>query len=586
MDRLLSLRNRFLVIFLLIFAVGGATAWVLISAVNRGTVSTLSSWFAEKSVLYEKSRVLQLMLREVVLAQKLASSPVLKAWVADEANPRAKARAMAELEDYRQFFRSESYFFALADSGNYYFSDGKATDPSAPRYTLSPTIPKDGWFYATLGEVDDHRLNVDTDRVLKVTRVWINTVLKVDGKARAVIGTGVDLSDFIASVIAPVTPGVTNMLLDDKGAIQAHPDVSVIDFASIAKVRRREAQSTVFNLVDDVIERDMLRDALERLAHGETQTETLDLTIQGRRHIAGIAYLPDIKWFLATLTHPEAINGGSHPLAIVAAVVAVLGITLLLAGLAFHHVVLHRLRALYAAAREMAAGNYSVALPPAGSDELGRLTQAFREMGLRIADHTGELQREVAKRTEVLERIAYADFLTGLLNRRGIIDRINVEKNRLSRQGRLLGLLMLDIDHFKRINDTYGHDLGDQALVQLSNTIRGVMRSYDVCARWGGEEFLVIVTDVGSSEELLSTAEKLRMAIKENPIVSEGRNIVITVSIGAHLSNPEEDIDAMLKIADDALYEAKQAGRDRVVLGTPGAEAAPADEENKPAKES
>jgi hypothetical protein len=139
-----SLRNRFLAIFLPIFLGGAATAYGVISAFNEDIVRTLGSWFAEKSVLYEKSKVLQLMLREVVLCQKMASSPVLKAWVRNEADPRAKARAMAELEDFRRFFRSGSYFFAIARSGNYYFDEGSGGDASRPRYTLSPSIPKDG----------------------------------------------------------------------------------------------------------------------------------------------------------------------------------------------------------------------------------------------------------------------------------------------------------------------------------------------------------------------------------------------------------------------------------------------------------
>jgi diguanylate cyclase (GGDEF)-like protein len=564
MNRVLSLRARFLLLILLIFLGGAATAWGVIATLNQGIVATLGSWFAEKAVLYEKSKVLQLLLREVVLSQKMASSPVLKAWVRNENDPAVKARALAELEDYRRFFRSGSYFFAIARSGNYYFSDGNTAAPARPRYTLDRAIPKDAWFYETLSQVDDHQLNVDTDRVLKVTRVWVNTVLKLDGQAQAVIGTGVDLSDFIASVIRSGTPGVTNMLLDARGAIQAHPDVSIIDFASIAKARRLEAQSTIYNLIDDPVQRDTVRAALERLVAGDAQTETLEILIQGKRHIAGLTYLPDIKWFLATLTHPEAA-ATAYPTAIAVAVVAALGITLLLAGLAFHRIVLRRLSALSAAARAIAGGNYSVELPRAGNDELGSLIRSFSEVRKRIADHTSELEREVAERTAVLERIAYADFLTGLLNRRGIIERIEVEKNRLSRQGRNLGMLMLDLDHFKRVNDTFGHDLGDRVLAQVANTIRGVMRSYDVCGRWGGEEFLVIVTDVGSAEELALTAEKLREAIKANPVVEDGAPMVVTVSIGAYLAQPDEDIDSMIKKADEALYEAKAAGRDRVV---------------------
>ena len=98
---------------------------------------TLSGWYAEKHVLYERSKVLQRMLREIVLTQKMASSPILEQWVRSEDGPRAGEQAFAELEDFRAFFRSGSYFLALASSGHYYFDDGESVhDPARPRYTL------------------------------------------------------------------------------------------------------------------------------------------------------------------------------------------------------------------------------------------------------------------------------------------------------------------------------------------------------------------------------------------------------------------------------------------------------------------
>ena len=107
-----SLRYRFLAVFLLIFLGGALASYAVVSRVSRDIVRTLTSWFAEKNVLYEKSKVLQLMLREIVLAQKMASSPTLKAWVRAERDSEAARRAIAELEDFRLMFRSRSYFFA------------------------------------------------------------------------------------------------------------------------------------------------------------------------------------------------------------------------------------------------------------------------------------------------------------------------------------------------------------------------------------------------------------------------------------------------------------------------------------------
>jgi diguanylate cyclase (GGDEF)-like protein len=218
------------------------------------------------------------------------------------------------------------------------------------------------------------------------------------------------------------------------------------------------------------------------------------------------------------------------------------------------------------AAKQVSVGNYSVQLPQQGRDELSRLGHTFQVMTDRIAAHTANLEQQVAERTRVLERQAQADFLTGLLNRRGMGERIHGEKNRLAREGGKLGMLILDLDHFKKINDSFGHDLGDRALVHTANTIRSVMRSYDLSSRWGGEEFLVIVPRIISRDALMIVAEKLRNEIKSRPLEVDGRRIVLTVSIGGYFADPKETTDTILKAADDALYAAKQNGRDCTVV--------------------
>jgi diguanylate cyclase (GGDEF)-like protein len=559
-----SLRNRFLLLFVVIFLVGSLASYAVMSWFTRDVIDTMGSWFAEKSVLYEKARVLQLLVREITLTQKMASSPLLKAWVKNESDPQTKARALAELEDFRHFFRSKSYFFAIARSGHYYFDDeSKSADPTRPRYVLSESIPKDGWFFATLRQVPDYQLNVDTDRYLKMTKVWINTVLRDNGQPLAVIGTGVDLSDFIESVIHTTQPGVTNVLLDRNGAIQAHHDISIIDFASIAKAQRNEKQSTLFDLIDDAHDQARFQQALTDLADGKAETRTLQASIQGKRHIVGVTYLPGIKWFMVSLTHPESAENRTYFYALVGVRIVGLALMLLILGIVFDRLVLRRLARLDAAAKQITAGNYAVQLPQAGSDELGRLGHTFQEMADRIAAHTNNLEQQVSERTQVLARQAEADFLTGLLNRRGIGERIRVEKNRLAREGGKLGMLLLDVDHFKTINDNYGHELGDRALVHTANAIRGIMRSYDLCARWGGEEFLVLVPRIISRDALAIVAEKLRAEVKSKPIAGE---IFLTVSIGGYFASPNENTDAILKAADEALYAAKQAGRDRCVV--------------------
>ena len=572
-----SLRYRFLLLFLLIFLGGAAATYGAVVWFTQDIVNTLLGWYAEKNVLYEKSKVFEVLLPDVALARKMASSPVLKEWVASESDPRIKARAIAELEDYRSFFRSKSYFFAIASSGNYYYNDENGGhDLRRPRYTLSRSIPKDEWFYSTLRRVDDHELNVDTDRHLGVTKVWINTVLRVEGVPLAVIGTGVDLSDFIRSVVSNAVPGVTNMLLDRDGAIQAHQDVSRIDFASIARRKRDEKQSTIFSMIDAPQDHAKIVAAFAELSAGTRATRVLDLTIQDQRYVAGISYLPELKWFLLTLSHPSAAEKRYYAAAVAGVLIVALALTLLLAGFVFDRLVLRRLALLDAAVSQLARANYELALPVDGSDEVGRLGRTLKDMASKVDMHTKDLERQVMERTQVLERLAYADFLTGLLNRRGAIDRIEVEKNRLARQSAYLGIMILDLDYFKSINDRHGHNFGDRVLAHVAATIRETMRSYDLCARWGGEEFLVVLPGLPDVGVLAATAEKLRARIKERALVLDGVSAGLTVSIGCHLAGSDESIDQMIKAADDALYAAKQQGRDRVVTAARPAEAGPA----------
>jgi diguanylate cyclase (GGDEF)-like protein len=124
---------------------------------------------------------------------------------------------------------------------------------------------------------------------------------------------------------------------------------------------------------------------------------------------------------------------------------------------------------------------------------------------------------------------------------------------------------LLDIDHFKHINDTYGHEAGDAALVQLAKTIREQLRNTDVVGRWGGEEFLILLPGSLASESQL-VMRRLVEAIAATPIIYAGQTIHIKASIGLAQNKPDESINALIQRADLALYQAKDTGRNQVIL--------------------
>lgn len=164
-----------------------------------------------------------------------------------------------------------------------------------------------------------------------------------------------------------------------------------------------------------------------------------------------------------------------------------------------------------------------------------------------------------------LERYAHTDALTGLNNRRIFMQRLDEEAERVRRHGSPLSVLLFDLDHFKRVNDTYGHDAGDKMLICVSQTTNNIKRASDVSARLGGEEFGLLLpeTDQQGAAQL---AQRLRKAIEASSItLGTGETVSITTSIGvATISRKQDELENVLKHADNALYRAKDSGRNQV----------------------
>jgi diguanylate cyclase (GGDEF)-like protein/PAS domain S-box-containing protein len=170
--------------------------------------------------------------------------------------------------------------------------------------------------------------------------------------------------------------------------------------------------------------------------------------------------------------------------------------------------------------------------------------------------------RALLAANRALEQLASTDGLTGLWNRRELDERVRREIDRADRYGDDLSLVLYDIDHFKTINDRFGHPAGDRVLVELGRRLRSQLRESDGLGRWGGEEFLVLMPH-SSGEEARRLAEKLRRLVAETPVEDVG---TVTASFGVAQRRPQEPAEAWFRRVDGALYRAKQAGRNRVEL--------------------
>jgi diguanylate cyclase (GGDEF)-like protein len=168
-----------------------------------------------------------------------------------------------------------------------------------------------------------------------------------------------------------------------------------------------------------------------------------------------------------------------------------------------------------------------------------------------------------------LNRLVMTDALTGLYNRRYLMEHLAQELNESDRYGTPATCLMLDIDNFKSINDSYGHPFGDFVLTRMARVITNTVRRADIAGRYGGEEFLIIMPRL-APEEALVLAERLRVAVGAQPFLYKGRSVPLTVSIGLagyrRLPAARRNGAALIEAADQALYTAKRSGRNQCVL--------------------
>jgi diguanylate cyclase (GGDEF)-like protein/PAS domain S-box-containing protein len=175
-------------------------------------------------------------------------------------------------------------------------------------------------------------------------------------------------------------------------------------------------------------------------------------------------------------------------------------------------------------------------------------------------------QKANTLRIKELEKLALVDPLTRVANRAYMQRAIQIRLEEKKRLKVPFGIFFIDIDLFKNINDTYGHDVGDKVLKYISRTIAINSRPFDVYGRWGGEEFVGIIRNI-SVEDLEAFGNRLRMLIESSYISHERHKLQVTVSIGATMVNDEDTVETLIKRADTLMYESKKTGRNRLTLG-------------------
>ncbi|MFA7322602.1 MAG: sensor domain-containing diguanylate cyclase [Dokdonella sp.] len=417
------------------------------------------------------------LVRPVLISSTMAHDTFLRDWVLKgESNVAEMARYLGEI---RQRYGAFSSFFVSEKSALYYTGEG-------PLKQISPTEPRDAWYYRVRNMKQDYEINVDPDLAnADALTIFINyRVLDFSGNYIGATGIGLTV-DAVRRLINDYQKRFrrTIYFVDSNGQV-------VLFGNQTGRAPDLRKAPGVGSLVERILQEK--EGSYQYLANGDN-------------YILNVNYLPELKWYLFVEENEEEALAGIRRILYVNLAVSLL-VTLVV--LFTTHFVLSR------------------------------------------------YQRRI-------EEMASTDELTGLLNRHAfsiLIDKVMAEYRRVPQP---IAMLLADIDHFKQINDQRGHHVGDRVLKCVTGLLLGGLRQSDIAVRWGGEEFLLVLSGCDRAEAQ-RIAENLRQKIATTPIDVNGEFITVTISIGVSQYDGVELPDQTVSRADSALYVAKDGGRNRV----------------------
>lgn len=366
--------------------------------------------YAENFTLLRAQKIKEPVSKELALAKRFADSVLLQQWLMDEDSPKKKSRFFQEAQGYRKAFQGSKYFVVNRDTLAYYFNGPDKEYSQEPRYHLDTDDPDDSWFFHSMDDFDTFTINVNPDVHLGNVQVWINVIIKNNGQKMGMAGTGLELSSFLKEFITTDKPGVTPIILDEEGLIQAHPDKSLIAFGSGAKAKNQNSSSqqertSLQNQFSGPSGSENLAQAMDMAQENPGSVETFWADLDGTKQLVALTWIPQLNWHVVSAVDLQAaqVVEGPWVAMAVAALAGMFAILLLVFGYGVDRIVLRPLNRLHQSATSLAQGNYEVSLPSTGADEVGDLTRAFAGMVEEIKSHTRELEKKVRERTSELE---------------------------------------------------------------------------------------------------------------------------------------------------------------------------------------
>ncbi|RTR00505.1 biofilm regulation protein phosphatase SiaA [Halomonas nitroreducens] len=376
--------------------------WQAIDDVRRH----FAGGYAEQYTLLHMQKIHTPVSRELALSRRLADSVVTREWLLDPDDPDKRERFFREAEGFRWQFSGDAYFVVRDATGDYYYNDATAPLSRLPRYRLSPADPDDAWYFSTMDSTGAYDINVNLDEKLGLAKVWINVKVKHDGHTLGLAGGGLDLGRFLDRFLRDDTPGLTPMIVNPRGFLQAHPERRRLAFNSGSGALEANEAQHLPSMLGDEAQRERLASAMQAAMRRPGQVHSLEATLEGAPRLLSIGYIPELEWLMVTALDLDAapILDNRWLWSLVVALSLIL--VILMAGFAFgiERLILGPLRRLQQSARAMAGGDYDHALPTERDDEIGELSRDFTHMARQVERHTQDLEDKVRQRTRDLEQ--------------------------------------------------------------------------------------------------------------------------------------------------------------------------------------
>jgi len=491
--------------------------------------------------------------RAFILGEKISKSKAVSEWFTDEKNTAKKRTAIDEILNASDMLNTTGVYFGIHESLNEYsIESGKTFEDILPFNVLTSDNPINYWYYDCINSDNAYTMNVDTDKFANIHKFWINHKIMNGQYIAGVFSSGLPVDDLVHNLFSNYdSRNVKGHIIDRNSIVQidSHNDYSdtVDNYDVICTLSSNPQFSAIVK---------SFFDNMDGFFGSNTEPVLIKLDEKPFRYVS-IAPITNTKWLVVIFFNNRSLFSFTKLLPLIIAMLSAFIFYTMAEIVLIRRIVLDPLAGLTESipASETVVGNiYGLER----NDEIGKLAKTINNMREVLLDASNEK-----------EHLIRTDQLTDLPNRRFFDERLPVEWDRAVRAAMPISILMLDLDHFKKYNDTYGHLNGDKVLQTVSKIFtRELKRPADFAVRWGGEEFAIILPDTGSHGALY-VAENIRNNVEKTEILLDNGTVTkITVSIGVNTIIPTYKCSTndFIRQADDALYKAKGEGRNRVCL--------------------